>query len=521
MERKGSPFPGRGSKLSGPVALVILDGWGLSDSCDNNAACQAHTPVLDRLRDEYQTSRLSASGRDVGLPDGQMGNSEVGHLNIGAGRIVYQDLTRISLAIEDGSFFTNRALTRVCERLIESGGKLHLLGLLSDGGVHSHNSHLYALVRLAQQLGVKDVCIHAFLDGRDTPPQSAAGYLEQLEAELDKIGLGRVVTITGRYWAMDRDNRWDRVEKAYRALTEGIGQPAASSAEAIAAAYAAGQTDEFVEPRIVGPAGTIDDHDGVIFFNFRSDRAREITRALTFTAFTEFPRKKFPQLVDYVCMTEYDETFGLPIAFPSASYPDILAEVVSRAGLRQLRIAETEKYAHVTFFFNGGVEKAWPGEDRVLIPSPQDIATYDQKPAMSAVEVADEVVKRVESGVYQLIILNFANCDMVGHTGILSAAIEAVETVDSCLGRVVAAVTKAGGSLLITADHGNCEQMVDENGRPHTAHTTNPVQLIYVDPERRDRTVRDGILADLAPTVLDLLDLEKPPAMTGQTLLVD
>ena len=507
--------------MPGPVALVILDGWGISDSCENNAACQANTPVLDRLRSEYPVSRLSASGRDVGLPDGQMGNSEVGHLNIGAGRIVYQDLTRISLAIEDGSFFTNPALRRVCERLVESGGKLHLLGLLSDGGVHSHNTHLYALVRLAKQIGVKDVCIHAFLDGRDTPPKSAVTYLEQLENELKKIGLGRVATITGRYWAMDRDTRWDRVEKAYRALTEGVGEPAATSAEAIRTAYAADQTDEFVEPRIIGKSGTIDDNDGIIFFNFRSDRAREITRALALADFKEFYRHKTPQLVDYVCMTEYDETFGLPIAFPSESYPDILAEVVSRAGLKQLRIAETEKYAHVTFFFNGGVEKAWPGEDRVLIPSPQDVATYDQKPAMSAVEVTDAVVKRVESNVYQLIVLNFANCDMVGHTGILSAAIEAVETVDSCLGRVVDAVTGAGGKLLITADHGNCEQMVDENGRPHTAHTTNPVQLIYVDPDKRDVTLRDGILADLAPTILALLGLDKPAAMTGQTLLSD
>ncbi len=505
---------------AGPVALVILDGWGISENCENNAACQANTPILDQLRKEFPTSRLSASGRDVGLPDGQMGNSEVGHMNIGAGRIVYQDLTRISLAIEDGSFFTNSALKRVCERLVESGGKLHLLGLLSDGGVHSHNTHLYALIRLAKQLGVKDVCVHAFLDGRDTPPQSAVIYLEQLENELKNIGLGRIATITGRYWAMDRDTRWDRIEKAYRALTEGVGQKAATSAEAIEGAYAADQTDEFVEPRIIGVPGTIDDNDGVIFFNFRSDRAREITRALAFADFSEFSRRKVPQLVDYVCMTEYDETFNLPIAFPSESYPDILAEVVSHAGMKQLRIAETEKYAHVTFFFNGGVEKAWPGEDRVLIPSPQDVATYDQKPAMSAVEVADEVVKRVESETYQLIILNFANCDMVGHTGILSAAIEAVETVDTCLGRVVEAVTKVGGKLLITADHGNCEKMVDEEGRPHTAHTTNPVQLIFVDSEQKEAMLRNGILADLAPTILELMKLEKPAAMTGKSLLV-
>lgn len=504
---------------AGPVALVILDGWGINESCENNAACQANTPILDRLREEFPISRLSASGQDVGLPAGQMGNSEVGHMNIGAGRIIYQDLSRISLAIEDGSFFENQALKSVCERLAASGGKLHLLGLLSDGGVHSHNTHLYALVRLAQQVGVKDVCIHAFLDGRDTPPKSAVDYLQQLEEELTKIGLGRIVTITGRYWAMDRDNRWERVEKAYLALTEGVGHHADSSAEAINSAYAVDQTDEFVEPVVVGRPGTIDDGDGVIFFNFRSDRAREMTRALALEDFTGFSRRKTPQLVDYVCLTEYDETFHLPVAFPSETYPDILAEVVSRAGLKQLRIAETEKYAHVTFFFNGGVEQPWPGEDRVMIPSPKDVATYDQKPSMSAVEVTDEVVTRVESGKYQLIILNFANCDMVGHTGVLAAAIEAVETVDSCLGRVVAAVTEAGGQLLITADHGNCEQMVDENGRPHTAHTTNPVQFILVDPRAKDRLVHDGILADLAPTVLELLGLEQPAAMTGRSLL--
>ncbi|MCF6265754.1 MAG: 2,3-bisphosphoglycerate-independent phosphoglycerate mutase [Desulfuromusa sp.] len=503
-----------------PVVLVVLDGWGIRESCDNNAACQANTPVLDRLRQEYPISRLSASGTDVGLPAGQMGNSEVGHMNIGAGRIVYQDLSRISLAIEDRSFFSIPVLKRICERLVASGGKLHLLGLLSDGGVHSHNNHLYALVRMAKQLGVQDICIHTFMDGRDTPPKSGIDYLAQLEDELKKIGSGRVATVTGRYWAMDRDNRWDRVEKAYLALTEGIGQQVDSSAEAIESAYAADQTDEFVEPRVVGQPGTIDDGDGVIFFNFRADRARELTRALALTDFTGFSRHKTVQLVDYVCLTEYDTTFHLPVAFPSETYPDILAEVVSKAGFKQLRIAETEKYAHVTFFFNGGVEQPWPGEDRVMIPSPQDVATYDEKPSMSAVAVTDEVVKRVKSNAYQLIVLNYANCDMVGHTGILSAAIEAVETVDTCLGRLVDAVVKAGGKLLITADHGNCEQMVDKNGHPHTAHTTNPVQFILVDPSRKDQAVRDGILADLAPTILELLKLEKPVAMTGQSLLV-
>lgn len=503
----------------GPVALVILDGWGISDRCDNNAACQAKTPVMDGLRRDWPNTQIGASGLDVGLPAGQMGNSEVGHLNIGAGRVVYQDLTRISLACEDGSLFENQALKRVCQRLVASDGKLHLLGLLSDGGVHSHNSHLYALIRMAKQLGVTDVCVHAFLDGRDTPPSSGAGYLRQLEVELAVIGLGRVATVTGRFWAMDRDNRWDRVEKAYQALTEGIGHATDSSSTAIAAAYAAGQTDEFVEPQVVGKSGSIDDGDGVIFFNFRADRAREITRCLTVSNFSGFTRNKSPRLVDYVCLTEYDESFALPVAFAPESYPDILAEVVSRAGLKQLRIAETEKYAHVTFFFNGGVEQAWPGEDRALIPSPQDVTTYDQKPEMSAFVVTDEVVRRIESGDYQLIVLNFANPDMVGHTGVLSAAIKAVETVDSCLGRVVDAVTAANGCLLITADHGNCEQMTDASGGVHTAHTINPVPLVFVDPQQRGRQLRSGILADLAPTILELLEIAPPAAMTGRSLL--
>ncbi len=506
----------------GPVALVILDGWGLSDKCDYNAACQAATPVMDGLRQEWPTSRLSASGSSVGLPDGQMGNSEVGHMNIGAGRIIYQDLSRISLAIEDGSFFENQALRAICEKVAAGSSKLHLLGLLSDGGVHSHNSHIYALVRLAKQLGVKDVCVHAFMDGRDTPPQSGVDYLQELETELSAIGVGRIATISGRYWAMDRDNRWDRVEKAYLAMTSGTGRQAGSSKEAISAAYAAGETDEFVAPSVIGEQpGTIDDGDGIIFFNFRADRAREMTRALILPDFNGFARKKVPQLTGFVTLTEYDETFHVPIAFPSETYPDILAEVVSNAGLKQLRIAETEKYAHVTFFFNGGQEVAWAGEDRVLIPSPQEVATYDQKPSMSALEVTDEVVRRIETETYQLIILNFANCDMVGHTGVLAAAVKAVETVDSCLGRVVDAVLKAGGKLLVTADHGNCEQMLGANGQPHTAHTSNLVPFILIDPEHQNAAVRDGILADLAPTILQLLGLEQPAAMTGKSLIAD
>jgi len=503
------------------VALVILDGWGLNDSFVGNAVRQAQTPVMDGLLARWPHASLSASGRDVGLPDGQMGNSEVGHLNIGAGRIVYQDLTRISLAIEDGSFFSNPALSAICTQLAAAGKKLHLLGLVSDGGVHSHISHIDALVSMAQQMGVEQICIHAFMDGRDTPPTSGRGFLADLEQRLGQLGVGKIVTVTGRYWAMDRDNRWERVERAYRALVEGIGTPAASAVAAMEQAYAAGQTDEFVEPCIIGTPTTIDDGDGVIFFNFRSDRAREITRALTLADFDGFVRRKVPQIAKYVCLTEYDETFDLPVAFATENYRDILADVIANAGLRQLRVAETEKYAHVTFFFNGGVERAWPGEERVLIPSPKEVATYDQKPAMSAVEVTDEVVKRVASGDYQFIVLNFANCDMVGHTGVLAAAVKAVETVDTCLGQVVDAVVAAGGALLITADHGNCEQMVDGRGQSHTAHTSNAVPLILVDPQHAGQPLADGILADLAPTVIDLLGLQQPAAMTGRSLLVD
>jgi 2,3-bisphosphoglycerate-independent phosphoglycerate mutase len=501
------------------LALIILDGWGINESCSSNAVCLAKKPRLDALFRDYQSTRIGASGMEVGLPTGQMGNSEVGHLNMGAGRIVYQDLTKITKSIEDGDFFTNPVLTGAIARALASGGKLHLMGLLSDGGVHSHNTHLYALLELARRQGLTDVCVHALLDGRDTPPQSGAGYLAELETKIKEIGVGRIASVCGRFYAMDRDNRWDRVERAYRAMTEGVGIAAQSSAAAIEGAYLSGQTDEFVEPRVVGTQATIDNGDAVIFFNFRADRAREITRALTDANFTGFKRAKLPQLADYVCLSEYDATFDLPVAYPSTTDANLLGEVVSKAGRRQLRIAETEKYAHVTFFFNGGSEEPFAGEDRALIPSPQDVATYDQKPSMSASAVTDEAVARIESGSYDLIILNFANPDMVGHTGILSAAIEAMETVDSCLGRVVDAVLAAGGSLLITADHGNCEQMVDSEGKPFTAHTSNPVPLILVDPERRQTPLRQGILADIAPTLLELMGLETPPEMTGKSLL--
>ncbi|MDO3378596.1 2,3-bisphosphoglycerate-independent phosphoglycerate mutase [Geoalkalibacter halelectricus] len=503
-----------------PVALVILDGWGLNPQCEQNAVCQAQTPRLDELFATYPHTRIGASGMDVGLPDGQMGNSEVGHLNIGAGRIVYQDLTRISKSIADGDFFTNPVLTGALGKIRENGSKLHLMGLLSDGGVHSHNTHLYALLELAKQEGLADVCVHAFLDGRDTPPRSGIDYLAQLEDEIARIGCGRVATITGRYYAMDRDTRWDRVERAYRAMTEGVGEAAADSRAAILSAYAAEQGDEFVAPRVIEPAVTVDDGDGIIFFNFRSDRARELTRAFTETDFDGFTRRKHPKLCAYVCMTEYDATFDLPIAFGPEALTGLLGEVVSGADLKQLRIAETEKYAHVTFFFNGGSEEPFPGEDRCLIPSPRDVATYDQKPAMSAVEVTDEVEKRVASGEYALIVLNYANCDMVGHTGVLDAAVAAMETVDACVGRVADAVLAQGGALLITADHGNCEQMSDGSGGAHTAHTSNPVPLVLVDPDCRGGKLNPGILADLAPTVLDLMGLDAPREMTGKSLLV-
>lgn len=500
--------------------MMILDGWGISSSCVANAACLANSPNLDRLLKDYPTSSIGASGLNVGLPDGQMGNSEVGHLNIGAGRIVYQELTRISRAIDDGSFFDNHELVQLCRRLAASGGTLHLMGLLSDGGVHSHNTHLYALLRMARQLRVPEVCIHVILDGRDTPPRSGAGYLAELEKEISAVGIGRIVTITGRYWAMDRDQRWERVERSYQVMTAGIGQKAASSAEAIQAAYSAGQGDEFVEPWVIDGGGDVEAGDGIIFFNFRADRAREITRAFNDVEFTAFPREKKIPLAGYVCLTEYDETFDLPVAFASESYENILAAVVADAGLRQLRIAETEKYAHVTFFFNGGVEKPFPGEDRVLIPSPKEVATYDLKPEMSAAEVTRELLERIDSNDYDLIVVNYANCDMVGHTGDLAAAIKAVETVDACVGQVVERVLGAGGALLISADHGNCEQMQDASGGPHTAHTSNPVPLIYVDNEKR-RKLKDGILADFAPSLLDLLGLSVPAEMTGTSLLVD
>ncbi len=507
-----------------PLVLMILDGWGIASASDTNAVSLASTPNLDGLLREYPHTRVLTSGMAVGLPEGQMGNSEVGHLNLGAGRVVYQDLTRISKAIADGDFFDNPVLLECIRKTRAAGGRLHLSGLLSDGGVHSHNTHLYGLLELAKKEGLTEVFIHCLLDGRDTPPQSGAAYLEELEREIGRIGVGRIATVMGRYYAMDRDNRWDRVEKAYAAMVRGEGVCRESSAAAIGSSYDEGVHDEFVVPCVIcngdKPVGTVRDGDGFIFFNFRSDRAREITRALALDDFDGFPRDDRPKLSSYVCMTEYDATFGLPIAFGPEELTNILGGVLAKAGKTQLRIAETEKYAHVTFFFNGGVEEPFPGEERCLIPSPKEVATYDQKPEMSAFRVTDELLAKLDEDRFDVVILNFANCDMVGHTGIIPAAIAAVEAVDTCVGRLIARVRELGGAALITADHGNADQMRDTDGSPFTAHTTNPVWLILVDDARKGAKLREGgRLADIAPTMLEMLGLPKPPEMSGESLL--
>jgi 2,3-bisphosphoglycerate-independent phosphoglycerate mutase len=509
-----------------PVALLILDGFGVNKAVIGNAIKAAKTPNLDRYMAEYPNTLVRTSGMDVGLPEGQMGNSEVGHTNIGAGRIVYQELTRITKSIKDGDFFTNEALVGAIENAKANGTSLHLFGLVSDGGVHSHNTHLYALVELAQKSGLDKIFIHCFYDGRDVPPDSGKGFTEELEAKLKEIGAGQIATIMGRYYAMDRDNRWDRVEKAYRAMVMGEGNQAEDAVEAVAASYDAGVYDEFVVPTVITkngqPVAKISDHDSVIFFNFRPDRAREITRCFMQQNFSGFvlPRGHFP--LNYVTLTQYDKTFdkfpGLTVAYRPDGLTNTFGDYIAQKGLTQLRIAETEKYAHVTFFFNGGVEKEFHGEDRCLVPSPR-VATYDLQPEMSAFIVAEEAVQRINSGKYDVIILNFANCDMVGHTGVFEAAVAAVEAVDTCLGRVVDAILTQGGIALITADHGNAEQMIDpETGGPFTAHTTFPVRLIAVGAG--PITLQEGVLADLAPTLLDLMELPQPKEMSGHSLIV-
>lgn len=507
-----------------PLLLCILDGWGWRPDAEANAVKIAHTPVLDRLLEAYPHTRLQCSGEAVGLPAGIMGNSEVGHLNIGAGRVVYQDLLRINNAILDGSFFENSVFIQLMNRIKTRGKALHLMGLVSDGGVHSDISHLLALLDMAKARGVARTHIHAILDGRDTPPTSGVDYIQQVQDHIDTIGYGDIATIVGRFYAMDRDTRWERVQSAYALYTRAEGGLESDPVAAVKVAYQNGETDEFVKPVVItgangAPKAVVEDNDGILFFNFRADRAREITRAFIERGFDSFPVESRPDLSGYVCMTLYDESFDLPMAFPPEHLDGILGQVLSQNGLRQLRIAETEKYAHVTYFFNGGEEEPFPGEDRCLIPSPRDIATYDQKPEMSAPKVTEELLARLNSGRYDFIVLNFANMDMVGHTGLLEAAVKACETVDSCVGAIIAKIREVGGIALITADHGNSEQLVAQDGRPHTAHTLNPVNLVLVDDTRQAAHLRGGVLGDIAPTILDILEIAPPQQMTGKSLL--
>jgi 2,3-bisphosphoglycerate-independent phosphoglycerate mutase len=514
------------------TALIIMDGFGIAPAGPDNAVSVAGTPNLDRLAEQYASTRIGASGLDVGLPDGQMGNSEVGHTNIGAGRVVYQMLVKISQDIKTGAFFKNPALTGAMEACREKGTALHLIGLVSHGGVHSHQEHLYGLLEMAKRHGLDKVYVHALLDGRDEPPASGAGFVRELVEEMDRIGTGKVATVMGRLYAMDRDNAWPRVEKAYAAMVYGEGNTATDPVQAIEDSYLvideAGKylTDEFMLPTVIDPQGLIKAEDSVVFFNFRPDRAREITRAFVDPDFTGFQRKKgfFP--LHYVCMTQYDATMpNVSLAYPPEALSMTMGEYVSKMGLKQLRIAETQKYAHVTFFFNGGEERVFPGEDRILVPSPDAalVPTFDLKPEMSAYEVTEAVLKEIEAKKYDVIILNYANCDMVGHTGIMEAAVKAVQTVDACVGRVVDAIVAQGGKVIVTADHGNADQMVDpDSGEPFTAHTTNPVPVIVIDPENPRHTLREGgRLCDLCPTMLTLMGLAQPEEMTGCSLIAD
>jgi 2,3-bisphosphoglycerate-independent phosphoglycerate mutase len=498
--------------------LLILDGWGIAPDGAGNCVRNAPTPHLDRLLAEYPSSRLACSGRSVGLPDGFMGNSEVGHMNIGGGRVIYQDMTRIDMAIEDGSIMENPVLLELMSRTRAGSGRLHLMGLVSDGGVHSHQNHIDALLAMAVRQGLREVFVHVFLDGRDTPPSSGLGYVRRLIETMQALGVGRVATVSGRYWGMDRDKHWERNESAYRAMICGEGVAMPDPLSGIQAAYDAGQTDEFVKPGVVaGVDGRIQDGDGLFFFNFRADRARQISRVIFDAEFCEFPRPVVPELAGFATMTRYEDASPLPAAFAPQSYEGTLGQVVSESGLRQLRIAETEKYAHVTYFLNCGREEPFAGEDRVMIPSPREVATYDLKPQMSADEVADTLIARLAD--YDLCVCNLANLDMVGHTGIMLAANAACVTVDGCVGRIVDAVLKLGGRVLLTADHGNAEQMLAEDGSPHTAHSTNPVPLVYIEDGCRDVALDEGILGDIAPTMLALWGLAAPAAMTGRNLI--
>ncbi len=504
-----------------PHLLMILDGWGINQETKGNAVKLANTPILDRLFEEFPNTQLLCSGEAVGLPEGIMGNSEVGHLNIGAGRVVYQDLLRIDAAIREGSFSTNATLNHILSRVKEKGSTLHLMGLVSDGGVHSQLAHLFALLDMAKENDVT-VCVHAILDGRDTPPESGVEYIQNLQTYMEKVDHGSISTICGRFYAMDRDNRWERIEKAFQLYTRGEGIVEKNPVAAVLNSYARKETDEFVKPIVIRNENTtkkIIDGDGIIFFNFRADRAREITRVFTDPDFTSFKRDPLPALCEYVCMTLYDVSFHLPVAFPPVHLDQILGEIISQQGLRQLRIAETEKYAHVTYFFNGGEEAPFAHEDRCLIPSPRDVATYDLKPEMSAYEVTEEVLSRIKSNPYDLIVLNFANMDMVGHTGVLDAGIKAVEAVDTCVGKIIKEVRTQKGVAYVTADHGNAEKMISDDDGMHTAHTTHPVPFILVDDSSKNIHLRTGSLCDIAPTILHVMGIQQPKKMTGATLI--
>ena len=508
-----------------PTVLMILDGYGLNDKTEGNAVALAKTPVMDGLMKEYPFVKGNASGMAVGLPEGQMGNSEVGHLNMGAGRIVYQELTRITKEIQDGDFFQNEALLKAIENCKQNHSDLHLFGLLSDGGVHSHNTHMYALLELAKRNGIENVYLHAFLDGRDTPPASGKDFVKEAMDKMEEIGVGQVATVMGRYYVMDRDNRWDRVELAYKALVEGEGETAECGLCAVSNSYDKDTTDEFVKPTVIvkdgKPVATVKENDSVIFYNFRPDRAREITRAFCDPDFTGFERSKGYFPTTFVVFTEYDVTIPNKIvAFHKVEIHNTFGEFLAQNGLKQLRTAETEKYAHVTFFFNGGVEEPNKGEDRKLVKSPK-VATYDLQPEMSAYEVCDGLVDAIKSQEYDVIIINFANPDMVGHTGIQEAAIKAVEAVDECVGKAVAALKEVDGQMFICADHGNAEQLIDyETGEPYTAHTTNPVPFILVNYDNSYTLREGGCLADIAPTLIEMMGMQKPEEMTGNSLLI-
>lgn len=508
-----------------PVVLIILDGWGYREEREGNATAIAKTPVMSSLWTAYPSTLIQASGKAVGLPEGQMGNSEVGHLNLGAGRVVPQELVRISDAVEDGSIADNPAILKVCEDVLQKQSQLHLMGLCSDGGVHSHLSHLLGLVDVAKAKGITEICIHAIMDGRDTNPKDGIQALTQIQAHLDQIGVGRIATVSGRYYAMDRDKRWDRVQKAYNVLTTdgpGTDKPAT---EILQASYDQGVTDEFVVPIRVAP-GAIRPHDGIIFFNFRPDRARQLTQVFVDPQFKAFPRE-FIEPLTFVTFTQYDPVFPVLVCFEPQNLNNILGQVIADHGLKQFRTAETEKYAHVTYFFNGGLEQPFEGEDRELVPSPM-VATYDQAPEMSAAEVTEIALHAIEKQTYSLVVMNYANPDMVGHTGMLDATLVALETVDRCLGKLLEGISKVGGTAIIIADHGNAEYMLDEKGNPWTAHTTNPVPFILIEGERRkipghgaDVSLRtDGRLSDIAPTILEILNLPQPPEMTGRSMIV-